>query len=248
MFLNCPVLSFKHRDVASLEVALKLCGIGARPIVLTDGMFSHDGSVAPLHEYLKLLPRDGLMLVDDAHGAGVLGKTGGGAVELSGVSRQRVVQCLTLSKAFGVYGGAIICQGKLRARMVASPAFVGSTPLPLPLANAAVEALAVLAEGKSLRARLSENATRMKSGLRESGLNLPDHPGPIIPLHFGNASDTAELKSALLAANILPPLIHYPGAPTGGYYRFVVSSEHSKAQLRGLIRVLTQFAGIANRL
>ena len=246
-FLNCPVLAFKHRDVASFEAALKRCGIGARPLVLTDGMFSHDGSVSPLREYLKLLPRDGLLFVDDAHGAGVLGKTGGGAVELQGVSRERVVQCVTLSKAFGVYGGAILCSRKLRARLVSSPAFVGSTPLPLPLANAALEALAVLRGKKIFRARLNANAGYMKAALREAGLSLPDNPGPIIPLRFRKASEIAKLKRALIAANILPPLINYPGAPAGGYYRFVISSEHSKAQLQQLIRALTPSARLANR-
>ena len=246
-FLNCPVLSFKHRDVASFGIALVRCGIGARPLVLTDGMFSHDGSVAPLSEYLKLLPRDGLLVVDDAHGAGVLGKTGGGAVELQGASRKRVVQCVTLSKAFGVYGGAIVCSRKLRARLEASPAFVGSTPLPLPLANAALESVAVLRADRKLRARLNENACFVKSSLRAAGLNLPDQPGPIIPLRFGKASEIAKLKSALLEAKIFPPLIHYSGAPTGGYYRFVISSEHAPAQLRGLILALSPFAPIANR-
>lgn len=246
-FLNCPVLAFKHRDVSSFEVALKRCGIGARPLVLTDGMFSHDGSVAPLSDYLKSLPRDGLMLVDDAHGAGVLGKTGGGAVELEGVSRQRVVQCLTLSKAFGVYGGAILCSARLRARLVSSPVFVGSTPMPLPLANAATEALAVLSDGKSLRARLDENSNCVKAALREAGLNLPANPGPIIPLHFCKTREIARLKRVLLEAKILPPLINYPGAPAGGYFRFVISSEHTKAQLLGLIRALTPIARIANR-
>ena len=246
-FLNCPVLTFKHRDVVSFEAALKRCGNGSRHLVLTDGMFSHDGSVSPLREYLKLLPRDGLMWVDDAHGAGVLGKTGGGAVELQGVSRKRVVQCVTLSKAFGVYGGAILCSSKLRARLVSSPAFVGSTPLPLPLASGALEALAVLSDGKLFRARLNENARIVKSALSKAGLNLPDYPGPIIPLHFGKASEITKLKRALLASNILPPLIHYPGAPAGGYYRFVISSEHTKAQLQQLIRALTPIARIANR-
>lgn len=246
-FLNCPVLSFKHRDVASFGAAVKRCGEGARPLVLTDGMFSHDGSVAPLSEYLKLLPHDGLLLVDDAHGAGVLGKAGGGAVELEGVSRERVVQCVTLSKAFGVYGGAILCSRKLRERLEASPAFVGSTPLPLPLADAALESVAVLRADRKLRARLDVNARIVKSSLRAAGLNLPDQPGPIIPLRFGKASEIAKLKNALLAVKILPPLIHYSGAPADGYYRFVISSEHTSAQLRGLIRALSPFAPIANR-
>ena len=247
LFLNCPVLTFKHRDVTSFADALNRCGIRSRPLVLTDGMFSHDGSVAPLREYLKLLPRDGLMLVDDAHGAGVLGKTGGGSVELEGVNRQRVVQCATLSKAFGVYGGAILCSAKVRARLVSSPAFVGSTPLPLPLANAATEALALVVDGRSLRMRLIENSNCVKTALRAAGLNLPDYPGPIIPLRFRKAGEIIKLKRALLAAKILPPLIHYAGAPSGGYFRFVISSEHTKAQLQGLIRALTPFASIANR-
>jgi 7-keto-8-aminopelargonate synthetase-like enzyme len=245
-FLDCPVLTFKHRDMASFEVALKRCGVGARPLVLTDGMFSHDGSVAPLREYLSLLPSDGLMLVDDAHGAGVLGKTGGGAVELQGVNRQRVVQCVTLSKAFGVFGGAILCSRKLRAKLAESSAFVGSTPLPLPLANAAAEALVVVRSDKTFRPRLNANASFVKTALREAGLHLPNNPGPIIPLRFGKVGEISKLKRVLLVAKILPPLIKYPGAPVGGYFRFVISSEHTKSQLQQLIRVLTPFANIAN--
>ncbi|NOS69777.1 MAG: pyridoxal phosphate-dependent aminotransferase family protein, partial [Verrucomicrobia bacterium] len=100
---NCPVLTFKHRDVGDFRAALNRCGRGARPVLLTDGMFSHDGSVAPLALYLKLLPRDALVLLDDAHGAGTLGRRGRGTIEAARVSRARVVQCVTLSKAVGVY-------------------------------------------------------------------------------------------------------------------------------------------------
>ena len=73
--LDCPVKRFSHREAADLARRLSKCGSDARPIILTDGMFSHDGSVAPLREYLKILPRRGMILVDDAHGAGVLGAT-----------------------------------------------------------------------------------------------------------------------------------------------------------------------------
>ena len=68
--LGCPVFKFKHRDAGALAVALARCGPGARPLLLTDGMFPHDGSVAPLRAYLGVLPRDGWLLVDDAHGRG----------------------------------------------------------------------------------------------------------------------------------------------------------------------------------
>ena len=135
-------------------------------MVLTDGMFSGDGSAAPLAEYLKILPKDALILVDDAHGAGVLGRTGKGAVEHAGVSRRRVIQTVTLSKAFGAYGGAILGTAKLRQRILdRSRMFVGSTPLPLPLANAALAGVRILQADKSLRPQAAA-----QRGSREDGL------------------------------------------------------------------------------
>ncbi|TAK94918.1 MAG: aminotransferase class I/II-fold pyridoxal phosphate-dependent enzyme [Verrucomicrobia bacterium] len=236
---DCPVLKFKHRDPSSLAEAVKRCGIGARVVVLTDGMFAHDGSVAPLREYLKLLPRDALLLVDDAHGAGTLGKTGKGAVELEGIRRARVVQCVTLSKAFGVYGGAVIGPRKLRERMMEkSRLFIGSTPLPLPLAAGALAALDVMRRDKAMRRRLNTNSDRVKHALREAGLNLPDAPGPIIPLPPMNAKESSRLQRALLAAKIFPSFLKYPGGPAEGYFRFVISSEHTRAQLDALVRGL----------
>ncbi len=74
--LDCGVRRFRHRDANHLKSLLQRAGPQARPVILTDGMFAHDGSVAPLRDYLKLLPAKGCMLVDDAHGAGVLGATG----------------------------------------------------------------------------------------------------------------------------------------------------------------------------
>lgn len=240
--LNCPVLAFQHRDVASFATALQRCGPGARPVVLTDGMFSHDGSVAPLRAYLRLLPRDGLLIVDDAHGAGTLGETGRGTVEFDGIRRDRVVQNITLSKAFGVYGGAILCSEKLRKRFTSSRLFVGSTPLPLPLAFAAVQSLQILRRDRSLRRRLTANTKFIKSALWEAGFSLPEFPGPIIPLHFHEATLIMRLKRALLAADILPPFIQYHGAPAMGYFRFVISSEHTPRQLEELVGVLKLFA------
>jgi len=238
--LDCPVLTFRHRNTESLRAALNRCGRQARPIVLTDGMFSHDGSVAPLVEYLKLLSRDGWLLVDDAHGAGTLGKTGKGTVELTGITRARVIQCITLSKAFGVYGGAILCSRRLRERMLArSPMFVGSTPLPLPLAEAARTSIKLMRSTPALRRRLESNTCYLKAALRCAGIEIPDHPGPIIALPPMSVDAGGRLRRALLRAAIYPTFIRYPGGPTGGYFRFVISSEHTRGQLDALIKVLT---------
>jgi 7-keto-8-aminopelargonate synthetase-like enzyme len=237
--LDCPVLQFESQDAEALARAVHRCGPASKLIVLTDGMFSHDGSAAPLAEYLRVLPKDALILVDDAHGAGVLGRTGKGAVEHAGMSRRRVIQTVTLSKAFGAYGGAILGTGRLRQRILdRSRMFVGSTPLPLPLANAALAGVRILKAGAGLRRRLIENAAYVKTALRETGLALAEKPGPIVPLLPRRPSEAARLQRGLLAAGIFPPFIKYPGGPPNGYFRFVISSEHSRAQLDGLTRVV----------
>jgi 7-keto-8-aminopelargonate synthetase-like enzyme len=241
-FLNCPVLKFKHRDVESFAGTLRRCGRGARPVVLTDGMFARDGSVAPLRAYLGLLPPDGLIIVDDAHGAGTLGAHGGGAVEVEGVSRKRIVQCVTLSKAFGCYGGAILGSRKLRAQILERGSmFIGSTPLPLPLAYAASVAVQIVKRDKALGRRLNRNTDLVKRALRCAGMDFPDAPGPIIQFWQPTPAHNRRLRRALLAAGIFPSFINYRGAQAGGYFRFVISSEHTPSQLNHLVTVLRNF-------
>jgi 7-keto-8-aminopelargonate synthetase-like enzyme len=241
--LDCPVLQFKSRDAKALAVAVHRCGPGSKLLVLTDGMFARDGAAAPLAEYLEVLPKDALILVDDAHGAGVLGRTGKGTLEHAGVNRRRIIQTVTLSKAFGAYGGAILGSAPLRRRILdRSPMFIGSTPLPLPLANAAMTGVRLLKSNPGLRRRLLGNAAHVKMSLREPGLPLAETPGPIVLLVPANATDAAPLQRALLAAGIYPPFMKYPGGPQHGYFRFAVSSEHTRPQLDALLKVLCRYA------
>jgi len=243
-FLDCPIVKFQHRDVEDLGRVLRRLGSGVRPILLTEGMFSHDGSVAPLKAYLKMLPRDSLILLDDAHGAGVLGKTGKGTAEFAGVSRRRIIQTVTLSKAFGAYGGAILATRQLREQLIArSRLFTGSTPLPLPLASAALEAVDILRNGSRLRARLQRNADRLKAALSEAGFPEERTPGPVVSLVPRHDREAQLLKRSLLRRRILPVFIQYPGGPAGGYFRFAISSEHSRTQLDHLTRALTEGRG-----
>jgi 8-amino-7-oxononanoate synthase len=241
--LDCPVLRFRSRDAKALGVAVKRCGAGSKLLVLTDGMFASDGSAAPLAEYLKVLPGDALILVDDSHGAGVLGRTGKGTPEHAGVSRRRIIQTVTLSKAFGAYGGAVLGSTRLRQRILdRSQMFVGSTPLPLPLANAALSGVRILKANPGLRRRLLGNAAHVKSSLREAGLPLPETAGPIVLLIPRHARGAARLQRVLLAAGIYPPFIKYPSALPLGYFRFVISSEHTRPQLDNLVQVLSRHA------
>ena len=268
---GCPILKFKHRDPEDLQRTVARCGRGGealqsadfrsgalmegkhlpgqrsalqgRFIVLTDGMFSHDGSAAPLKAYLKVLPRDAQLLVDDAHGAGVLGATGKGTLEHAGVGRQRIIQCVTLSKAFGVYGGAVLGTRELREKILTrSRAFIGCTPLPPPLANATVQSVKILGQGGKLLARLHRNVEYVKAALRRAGFAIPELPGPIIAIHPRSEAETRALRRRLLAAGIYPPFLKYAGAEKG-FFRFVISSGHTRAQLEALVAVLLLLEG-----
>ena len=238
--LDCPVKPFGHRDAAGLARRLSKCGRNAQPIILTDGMFSHDGSVAPLRAYLKILPARGMILVDDAHGAGVMGATGKGALEHAGVSRHRIIQCATLSKAFGAYGGVVLASRPLREKILArSRAFVGTTPLPPPLAGAALAALKILRREPARRKKLFQNLFHVRTQLRTAGWDVSETPGPIVRLPELEATQVGDLTTRLLAAGMYPPFLKYGGAT--GIFRFVIASEHTRAQLDNLIAVLAAF-------
>jgi 7-keto-8-aminopelargonate synthetase-like enzyme len=244
-FLECPVVRFKYQNLQDLSNCVSRCGPGARLILLTDGLFAHDGSVAPLKAYLEALPADALILVDDAHGAGILGAAGKGSLEHAGIGRQRVIQTITLSKAFGTYGGAILGTKALRRRILSrSVLFTGSTPLPLPLANAAKAAVSILSGDRRFRQRLRSNSTRAKNGLRLAGFPLPETPGPILGLAPPNSSAAQKLRRALLRAGIFSTAIVYPNTSAKSYFRFAISSEHTAEQLDILQETLVK-AGLA---
>jgi 7-keto-8-aminopelargonate synthetase and related enzymes len=206
---------------------------------MTDGMFAHDGSAAPLARYLEILAKDAVILVDDAHGGGVLGETGKGSVEHEGVTRKQIIQTVTLSKGFGTYGGAILGKPSLRKRMIEhSKMFLGSTPLPLPLANAAMRSVQILTNGKGLRRRLVANVKLVKEALCGAGKLSEMTPGPIVPVIPRSARDATRMREELLKARIYPPFVKYATGPANGYFRFVISSEHHRRQLERLLEVL----------
>jgi 8-amino-7-oxononanoate synthase len=246
LWLGCPVWKFRHRNVRDFARVLGRCGRRARPVVLTDGMFAHDGGVAPLRAYQEMLPAGGWLLVDDAHGAGVVGEGGRGSVAASGLRGERVILCVTLSKAFGAYGGAVLGPAWVRRAILDnSHLFAGSTPLPLPWVRAGLAALRLVRSDPGLHQRLRGNVAWLRQSLRISGFCPPETPGPIVPLVFRDPRRTAALERALARNNIHPSLIRYPGAPADGYFRFVISAVHTRAQLQRLARVLAPFARFA---
>jgi len=234
-FFRCPILTFAHCNPTHLGSLVESCGRSSRPIVLTDGMYAHNGSVAPLAAYLNVLPARGRLLVDDAHGAGVLGRQGQGAVEWENLDRRRVILAVTLSKAFGGYGGAILANNRIRRQIVGySSIFSGNTPLPLPWVNVGLKSLELCRKEPERLLRLQANASLVKDRLRQAGMLEKEHPGPIISHQPTSRQEARQLSLRLAQAGIFPSLIQYPGAMKGPYFRFAISSEHTKASLRRL--------------
>jgi len=242
-FFDCPAIRFSHRDPEAVARLVQRIGLQSRLVLLSDGMFSHDGELAPIKAYLQALPRDAVILLDDAHGTGVLGDTGKGTVEQTGARSKRIIPTISLSKAFGVYGGAVLGSSSLCNRIRArSRLFGGNTPPPLPLVSAALRAVEIVQSDTHLRRRLRENVAFVKTNLRRTGVSVADTPSPIISVTPARAREAKRLSKQLLERQIYPGFIRYPGGAASGYFRFAISSEHSAEQLRGLVGVLGEFA------
>jgi 7-keto-8-aminopelargonate synthetase-like enzyme len=134
----------------------------------------------------------------------------------------------------------ILCGRATREKIIAgSRMFAGNTPLPLPLANAALTSIGLLRSDQSFRCRLSQNVHYVKNALRAVGMTAPENSVPIVAIVPRDRRNAQALRQRLLSRDVFPSLIKYPGAPEGGCFRFVISSEHSREQLDNLIASLT---------
>jgi len=227
-----------HADPADLarQVDGRL-GPGERPLVLVDGVMAGNGEVAPLGAYAAIVgPRGGRILVDDAHGIAVVGPTGKGSAEEEGVPPETVIRAGTLSKGFGAFGGIVAGSRELIDGVrLRSASFVGATGIPLPLAAAAIRSIGILRSDPGMVRRLRERSLRARERLRAMGLPVILSPAPILSVTLGDADRNGRLRERILAAGIYPPLIHYPGSPPGGHFRFTLSSAHGDEEVERLL-------------
>jgi 7-keto-8-aminopelargonate synthetase-like enzyme len=239
-----PVVVFDHADAEHLRGRIRSTLLaGERPVVLTDGVFPVSGAVAPLRAYLEVLGDfdDALLLVDDAHGFGVLGDEGRGSAEYYGIwEHPRVLVTGTASKALGGYGGLISgtaeAMDKIRAD---SPWFAGSTPVPTPVAAATAAALRIVRQEPQLRSRLAGNVRTVREGLRALGLAVEDRPTPIIPLVLSDGAAMKRLHEALREDGVLAPYIsRYAGLGAQGALRIAVFATHQAKHIQLLLDAL----------
>jgi 8-amino-7-oxononanoate synthase len=236
---------YAHLDLDMLAARLAASRAEVR-MVATDTVFSMDGDLAPVPELLALCERhDAWLLLDDAHGVGVLGPTGRGSLEHFGVSSPRIIYMATLGKALGGYGAFVAGEPEVVEWLVQrARTYVYSTALPPMAAAAASAAMALLEEDTSLVDALRRNIARFRSGCESAGLRVLPSQTAIQPLVMGDAPRALEASAALLARGFFVPAIRPPTVPAGtSRLRISLSAAHSDEDIDGLLAALAQAAG-----
>ena len=246
---RAETLVYRHLDIDHLEWGLRQAeGRGA--LIVTDGVFSMDGDVAPLAEIVELAQRhDARVMVDEAHGTGVLGPGGRGAVADLGLDDEVDLIVGTLGKALGSYGAYVCCDQQMAKYLVnTARTLIFSTALPPPAVAAAMAALELLREQPRRVEKLRRNGAVLRQSLNESGLPVPGGDTPIVPLIVGDATDAVRASERSLERGVFAQAIRPPTVPAGtSRLRLAVMASHTKSELREAARVLRACVSVAPR-
>lgn len=226
---------FHHNDVDHIEKLLKNRIKACPTLVVTEGVFSMDGDLAPLPDLLKLCQNhDATLLLDDAHGTGVMGEYGRGTVEHFGLNPKDLIQMGTLSKAIGISGGYVAGTTSLKEYLInTSKAFIFTTAQPPALATAASAAIQIIKNESGRRQRLWENRNYLYSKLKEIGIIFTNTQSPIIPILVATPEMALGISQELFNSGVYIPAIRPPTVPKhSSRLRITISSEHSKEQLQ----------------
>lgn len=244
------VTVYRHRDVNHLESLLKKALNGKsirRRLVITDTVFSMDGDIAPLKYLASLCDRyDALLMIDDAHGTGVLGKTGRGGLEHFGIKADNIIQMGTLSKAAGCYGAFIAGNKDLIELLInRARSFIYSTSLPPAVAVAGIKAIDIIDKRSTgLRQQLWKKRNRLYEGLKSLGYDTLGSETPIIPILAGDARNALRLGQYLYENKIFAPAIRPPTVPENRCrIRFSVTAGHTDENIDRVLESLKMFNG-----
>jgi glycine C-acetyltransferase len=213
-------LRYANGDMADLEVQLQAAAeAGARyKLIVTDGVFSMDGIIAPLKEICDLADKyDALVMVDDSHAVGVLGETGAGSVEDCGVTGRVDIISGTFGKALGgASGGYIAARAEIvdLLRQRARP-YLFSNAVPPPVAAASIKAIELVRTRTELRRQLNDNARRFRDGMTALGFDLVPGHHPIVPVMLGDAERAVSMSEKLYENGVYATGFFYPVVPMG---------------------------------
>jgi glycine C-acetyltransferase len=240
---------FPHKDVAAAaKILAELGGAAGRKLLISDGVFSMDGDIAPLPGLVEAAERHGaIMMVDDAHSSGVLGRNGRGTIDHFGLHGRVHIQVGTLSKAIGVLGGYVCGSRDLieflyhRARP-----FLFSTSHPPAVAASCLAAFDVLEQEPERIGRLWDNTKYFKQGLTSAGFNTGMSETPITPVMVGEAAQAHQLSRELFQEGVFATGIGFPTVPKGkARVRTIVTSEHTRTELD---RALEAFRKVGKKM
>lgn len=227
---RAKVIAYPHKDVDRLESVLKKNRTMKRTLIVTDGVFSMDGDIAPLPELVMLAEKYGaLLMVDDAHATGVIGKTGRGTSEHFGLSGRVHIQMGTLGKALGSFGAYaagntdLIDYLRNRAR-----SFIYSTALPPAVCAASLAAFNVVEGESGLRKTLWENRDRFVLGLAAIGIVPGSSETPIVPVMLGESEKALKAAAKLFEYGLYAAAVRPPSVPEGAArIRVTLTAAHS---------------------
>jgi glycine C-acetyltransferase/8-amino-7-oxononanoate synthase len=235
---------YDHGDTEHLAWGLREAeGRGA--LIVTDGVFSMDGDVAPLPEIVELARRhDVRVVVDDAHGTGTIGPDGRGAVAEAGLEDEVDVVIGTLGKALGSYGAYVCCAPTVSRYLVnAARSLIYSTAPPPPAVAGALAALDLLIEQPRRVEKLQANARALRTELEREGFDVSGSETQIVPIIVGDAGLAMQVCEAALAQGVFAQAIRPPTVPEGtSRLRLAVMASHTRSELQDAARVLARAA------
>ena len=233
---------YRHCNTNHLEELLKKSS--GRKLIVTDTVFSMDGDISPLTDIVALSKKyNALLMIDDAHGTGVLGRSGRGGLEHYGIKSGDIIQIGTLSKAFGCFGGFAAGSRNLIDFLInRARSFIYSTSMPPAVAEACIEAIDMVDfSSNNLRKRLWSNRQRLYIGLKNLGYDTLASKTPIIPLLAGSTADTVRIGNFLRRKKIFAPAIRPPTVPEGKCrIRFSVTAAHTDDDIDRVLECLNK--------
>jgi len=225
---------YEHKNMNHLEDILKRCGQFKKRLIVTDGVFSMDGDIAPLPEIVQLAEKyDAVVMVDDAHASGVLGEHGSGTTSHFGLYGRVDIQLGTLSKAIGVVGGYIAGSQLLKEWLInRGRPYLFSTALPPAAVGAIIKAIEILQTDPEPMRRLWDNARYWKENLQRLGFDTMGSETPITPVLCGDEGITQQMERKLYEAGVFVVGIVYPTVPRGkARVRTMPNATHTRQDL-----------------
>jgi len=236
---------YQHADISSLSARLEKQTLSKR-LIVTDGVFSMDGDIAPLPDMVNQLDRhkNTAILLDDAHGIGVLGKHGRGCVEHFNCNNEIDILMGTLGKAFGTFGAFVAGSEELIETLIQSArSYIFTTAMPGAIAEATRTSLKIVNTANDRREKLKSLIFQFRKGAQQLGLTLADSITPIQPIIVGSAEQAVKMSKGLAEKNILVSAIRPPTVPAGtARLRVTFSAAHDETQVDKLLLALESLA------